>query len=440
MNNVRNLLIGFTAVAATVVGASAAHADRKMLVLIDASGSMSTVRADMATRFEAAKLRAVNQIGVQGGGGAIAGVAVYTFSDTTSTLQTAGFVDPNTAITKIQSLDLFTVGGGNTPLAGSMCDAVDALTNEPATEKIFEIASDGEENFTPMLHPCFGPFSVDPTPPYTTDSWQNKVYLKVSDANFAVVVDLLDPGPIVGPFARQAAAFDPEASLTAQTRARSAFSMMTAPAAAAAEGPPTLREFFTEIARVSGGRLTVIEDTATTIPITGDLNGNACIDRSDALAVARKFGATGAPQDNPTDINLDGTTGYADYAFVVSHFTPGGCGTPDPYVHREPVVCRGSQVLVIDGAAVENGGITVDARGACQIIVRNSLIVAGQNAIDIRGTALITSENSIFVGQNAVVSSVGASVLMAKNSVFHGAKKVTGAFVYVDLGGNTWEQ
>lgn len=53
---------------------------------------------------------------------------------------------------------------------------------------------------------------------------------------------------------------------------------------------------------------------------------------------------------------------------------------------------------------------------------------------------MISVDNSIIVGQNAVVSSVGASVLMSRNSVFHGQRKVTGAFVYVDLGGNTWEQ
>ncbi|HMG25057.1 MAG TPA: VWA domain-containing protein [Kofleriaceae bacterium] len=72
---------------ATVAGASAAHADRKMLVLIDASGSMSIQRADLQTRFDAAKARALDQIGVQAGLGLDA-VAVYTFSDTTSTLQT----------------------------------------------------------------------------------------------------------------------------------------------------------------------------------------------------------------------------------------------------------------------------------------------------------------------------------------------------------------
>jgi hypothetical protein len=441
MSNVKNLFIGIAAVLATVAGASAAHADRKMLVLLDASGSMGIQRADLQTRFDAAKARALDQIGIQAGLGLDA-VAVYTFSDTTSTLQTVGgFVDPNVALATIGGLDLFTVGGGATPLAGAMCDAVDALIAVTATEKILEVASDGLENNTPAAHACAGIDSASSTPPYTPGSWQNKVLAKVNAAGIAVQIDLFDSGPITTLAARFATALDPEASLTSQARARSAFSMMAAPSAVAAEdGPPTLEQFFTEIARASGGRLTVIADTTPSLPVAGDFTGDGCIDRADAIAVARKFNRTGEPQDNATDLNLDGTTGFADYATVLTRFTPGGCGKPDPYVHREPVVCRGGQVLVIDGAAIENGGITVDARGACQIVVRNSLIVAGQNAIDIRGTALITSENSIFVGQNAVVSSLGASMLIAKNSVFHGAKKVTGAFVYVDLGGNTWEQ
>ena len=441
MSNVRKLFIGLAAVFATVAGASAAHADRKMLVLIDASGSMSIQRADLQTRFDAAKARALDQIGVQAGLGLDA-VAVYTFSDTTSTLQTpGGFVDPNVAITAITGLDLFTVGGGNTPLAGAMCDAVDALNAVTATEKILEVASDGEENFTPPTHPCFGPFSTTSAPPYSPGSWQNLVLSKVSLAGIAVQIDLFDPGPITTLAARFSTSFDPEAGLTTQARALSAFSMMAAPAAVAAEdGPPTLKEFFTEIARATGGRLTVVEDTTPTLPVAADFTGDGCVDRADALAVARTFGRTGAPQDNATDLNLDGTVGFADYAAVLTRFTPGGCGVPDPYVKRAPIVCKGTQVLVIDGSAIENGGITVDARGACQINIRNSLIVAGQNAIDIRGSALITVDNSIIVGQNAVVTSVGATMLIAKNSVFHGKKKVTGAFAYVDLGGNTWEQ
>jgi hypothetical protein len=435
MSNVRNLFVGLAAVFATVAGTSAAHADRKMLVLIDASGSMSIQRADLQTRFEAAKARALDQIGVQAGLGLDA-VAVYTFSDSTSTLQTpGGFVDPNVAIAAITGLDLFTVGGGVTPLAGAMCDAVDALIAVTATEKILEVASDGEENSTPAAHPCSGPFSSDPNPPYSIGSWQNKVLAKVGSTPIAVQIDLFDPGPITTFAAMAAAGSDPEGQLTAETRAVSAFSIMIA----AGEGPPTLREFFTQIALATGGRLTVVEDTAPTLPVIGDFTGNGCVDRADAISLARTFGTSGAPQDNPTDLDLDGTVGFADYALVLRRFTPGGCGVADPYVPRAPIVCRGSQIVVIDGQAIENGGITVDARGSCQVIIRNSLIVSGLNAIDIRGSALITTENSIIVGQNAVVTSVGATLLIARNTVFHGKRVVTGAFAYVDLGGNTWE-
>jgi len=437
MNNVRNLWIGIAAVLATVVGASAAHADRKMLVLIDASGSMSTVRADAQTRFDAAKARALDQIGVQAGIGLDA-VAVYTFSDTTSTLQTVGgFVDPNIAITAITGLDLFTVGGGNTPLAGAMCDAVDALHAVTATEKILEVASDGEENFTPNTNLCFGPFSTDPNPPYSVGSWQNLVYNKVAGAGIAVQIDLFDAGPIDGFAARLTAMTDPEGALTARTRAVSAFSMMAA--AAAGDGPPTLSDFFTQIALVSGGRLTVIEDTVPGLPVTGDFTGDGCVDRRDALAVARAFGQSGPPQDDPFDLNFDGTVGFTDYASLVSHFTPGGCGAPDPYVARAPVTCGPGRPVVINGAAIESGGITINAFPACQITIKNSLVVSGKNAINVLGAAVISVDNSILVGQNAVISSRGATLVIAKNSVFHGKRDVDGAFVLIDLGGNTFE-
>jgi dockerin type I repeat protein len=437
MNNVRNLLIGFAAVLATVAGASAAHADRKMLVLIDASGSMSTLRADSQSRFDAAKARALDQIGVQAGIGLDA-VAVYTFSDTTATLQTAGgFVDPNIAIDTITALDLFTVGGGNTPLAGSMCDAVDALHAVTATERILEVASDGEENFTPSDHQCFGAFSSDPNPPYSAGSWENLVYNKVAGAGIAVQIDLFDPGPVTGFAARLAAMTDPEGALTARTRAASAFSTMAV--AAATEGPPTLADFFTQIALVSGGRLTVIEDTVPSLPVTGDFTGDGCVDRRDALAVARAFGQSGSPQGLPFDLNFDGSVGFTDYASVVSHFTPGGCGVPDPYVARGPITCGPGRPVVITGAAIESGQITINAFPACQITIKNSLVVSGQNAINIVGAAVVSVDNSILVGQNAVISSRGASLVIARNSIFHGKRDVDGAFALIDLGGNTFE-
>jgi hypothetical protein len=447
MHNVRRLLIGFAMAAATIIGASAAHADRKMLVLIDATGSMSTVRGDGATRFEAAKQRALDQIGVQAGLG-LNGVAVYTFSDATSTLQTVGgFVPTNdaikviagdpTATPPIPPLDLFTVGGGITPLAGSMCKAVDDLVATGATTKILEVASDGEENATPMTDPCFGPFSTDPNPPYSTGSWQNLVLSKVSSVpppGIQVQIDLFEPGPVTG-FSAFAAAMDPEAQQSAVMRFATAGAML----AAAGDGPPTLQDFFTEIARVTGGRLTVIEDPATSVPVLGDADGNSCIDRTDAIAVARSFGQTGDPQDLPFDLDDSGKVGFIDYAAEVSRFTPGGCGTPDPYTPRAPIVCRGSMVISMNAQVIENGGITVDARGSCQITIMNSLIVSGQNALDIRGTALIVVQNSIIVGEGNSIRSDGATMVIAKNSVFHGPRSITGAFVFGDLGGNTIE-
>lgn len=446
MHNVRRLLIGLATVAATVAGASAAHADRKMLVLIDASGSMSTTRADTLTRFEAAKQRAIDQINVQAGLG-LNGVAIYTFSDTTSTLQTAGgFVSVNTALKVITGdptatppippLDLFTVGGGVTPLAGSMCKAVDDLLASGATTKILEVASDGEENATPVGDPCAGPFSMDPNPPYTTGSWENLVLSKVQNApgGIQVQIDLFDPGPVTG-FAAFAAAMDPEAQQTATMRFATAGSML----AAAADGPPTLQDFFTEIARVSGGRLTVVEDTQTSLPVVGDADANGCIDRSDAIAVARSFGQTGDPQDLAFDFDNSGSVGFVDYANEVSRFTPGGCGTPDPYTPRAPIVCRGAMTITVSGQAIESGGITVAALGACQITIKNSLIVSGTNALNVLGSALITVDNSILVGEGAVINSTGATAIITRNSVFHGARKITGIFSLVDLGGNTFE-
>lgn len=432
MSNIRTLLLSVTVVVATIIGGRAtAHAQRKMVVLIDASGSMSTARGNAGTRFEAAKARALDQIGLQAAAG-LAGVAVYTFSDTASTLQTpGGFVNRNDAIAAITALDLTAVGGGNTPLAGSMCDAVNVLSAEPAVEKILEVASDGEENFTPPTSECFGPFSSDSTAPYSAGSWQNKVYTKVANARFQVLIDLFDAGPITGAAVRAAAALDPEGQLTAKAR--------SVVAAAVGDGPPTLADFFTQIALVSGGRLTVIEDTAPTLPVFADVNGSGCVDRSDALLIARAFGQSGPPQDSPLDLDLDGKIGFSDYALAVSHFAPGGCGVPDPYVSRAPLVCGPGRPVVIDGKAIESSGITIDAHPACQIIIKDSLIVSGQNAINIVGAALVSVDNSILVGENAVLMSRGASLLVAKDSVFHGQRNADGAFALIDLGGNTFE-
>ena len=438
MTQYRNLLLGLMVATATFfAGSSTAHAQRKMLVLIDASGSMDIARPGDAvnpTRFAAAKTRAKEQIISQAAFG-LAGVAVYTFSDATATPQTAGFVDANTAITAINGLDLFTVGGGVTPLAGSVCDAVDVLVADGGATKILGLSSDGEENSTPLGHVCQGPFSTIPDPPYSVGSWQNLVLNYVVDHNIAPYIDLFDPGPITGFAARRAFAADPEGNLTAGKRAVASF----AAAAAAEDGPPTLEEFFTELARAAGGRLTVITDEQPALPKFGDLTGNSCVDRADALQIARAFGASGDPQDLPEDLNGDGRVGFADYAATLSSFTAGGCGVADPFTARAPLICSGITPVVIDRKSIENGGITIDARGTCNVIIRNSLIVSGSSAIKVLGAATITVDNSTLVGEGAVLSTSGATVLSAANTVFHGKRTVSGVLAFLDRGGNVWE-
>lgn len=437
MTNLRSLLLGITAVLGTIGGSTAAHADRKMVVLIDASGSMTTARpSDLInpTRFDAAKARAKDQVTTQAKLG-LDGVAVYTFSDVSATVQTTGFVGVNDAIAKINSLDLLTVGGGNTPLAGSVCDVVDVLVATGATVKILGLSSDGEENSTPLGTRCQGPFSDLPDPPYSDLSWENLVLNYVVDHGVTPYIDLFNPDPIIGFAARIAHAMDPEAARTAQFRAASAL----AGSALAAEGPPTLEAFFTELAREGGGRLTVVDDGTAAVPVNGDISGDTCVDRSDALLVARAFGKSGAPQDNPLDLDGNGVVGFSDYALAVASFTPGGCGTADPYVTRAPIVCNPFQQVVINGQAIEGSGVTIDARGLCSVVIKNSLIVSGQSAIKVLGTAVITIDNSILVGEAAVLSSSGATIMSAAKTVFHGKRAIQGAFALIDRGGNTFE-
>jgi hypothetical protein len=432
MSNVRLLFTGLVVVLATLgAGSRDAHAQRRMLVLIDATGSMTTPRpGDVVnpTRFHAAKALATQRVLEQDALG-LNGVAVFTFQDASATPRTAGFVDTNTALIAIDGLDPNTVPFGVTPLAGSMCDAVDALVTDGGATKILQVSSDGEENATPAAHPCFGPFSATSVEPFDLGSWQNKVYVKAVGA-VIVRIDLFNPGPIVS-LAAQAVA-DPEggASANLQTFAKLAASATT-------DHPATLEEFFGALARATGGQLVVAHDEEP-LPVFADMNDDRCVDRTDAILLARNFGKSIPAVDGKFDLNQDGVVGFADYQILLDHRTT-GCGTPDPYVLREPIACHGAQVISIDGAVIESTALAIDARGACQVNIRNSLLVAGQDAIKIMGAAIVTVDNSIIVGEHGALVAVGATKLSAANTIFHGLKQTLGAFLYVDRGGNVWE-
>src|SRR5688572_4315521 len=131
----KSLVPGLLVALATLVGhvapAAAQSTNRKMLVLIDASGSMTQLRSsDNKMRFEAAKERAFANLQNEAMMG-LSGVAIYTFQDAGLTNRTGTaanpFVDINTANNALMALDPQTVPNGVTPLAGSMCDAIDIL-------------------------------------------------------------------------------------------------------------------------------------------------------------------------------------------------------------------------------------------------------------------------------------------------------------------------
>lgn len=443
MNFVRTLTTGLAALAATVAVSRSAEAENRMLVLIDASGSMTIARPSdpvSPTRFHAALKRAQDQVLFYGAAG-YTSFAVYTFQDASATPHTAGFVTQNQALDALELIDPVTTPIGVTPLAGSICDAVDTLIGNGTIpgNKVLQLASDGEENATPFGHQCYGPPSMLPTAPYTTGSWQYLVnqYLTVEPANVVVGVDLFNYAPIIG--LRAPVASNPDELLSQTLRSISAISGSAKSGALAdEERPPTLEEFFGEITAATGGALTVINDDTTQLPVYADFNADFCVDRSDALLLARKFGPVTPEVDGGFDLDLDGQIGFSDYALLLSHRTP-GCGIADPYVARAPVVCTAAQGVVIDGQSIEAGGISIEARGACVVTIRNSLIVAGQSAIKITGGAFVRLDNSIVIGQGAVIATQGAAVVSAANTVFHGRRQTTGAFVYFDRGGNTWE-
>lgn len=426
--------------ASLVFASSDASADPRMVVLIDASGSMSISRPNdtvTPTRFDAAKAAAVEEVQAQA---QISDpfhplrVAVYTFSDSSSTNRTAtptnplGYVDPGSAITAIEGFNLFSVGGGSTPLAGGMCDSMVQLLESGGSPKLLHVTSDGEENSTLTNHPCWGPFSGSATPPYTDGSWHKKVRDFAVDNNVAVTVELFAFSLNVSNATN--VAHDPEAAITAKARAQGG------PQTAAA---PTLTEFFGELAEATGGQLRVIADTAP-LPVSGDLNGDRCVDRTDALSLARAFGPVAS--NRAFDINHDGVIGYADYSFVASQIG-NGCLTPpvDPYVASGPLVCPANGgTLTIDGKAVTGSSFAVTGGNNCRIVIKNSLIVGDVAGISMSGNNRVTVDNSIIVG-NGVIKISGFTRLSTAKTIFHGAKlEPDGSLEYYDRGGNVWEE
>ncbi len=428
MREVRILCSG---VIGLMFAAGTAAADRTMVVLLDATGSMQTTRCDNSlSRFDQSKLDAADRVtfaAMETGG--LSGVAVFKFSGSGTGIvaETAGFVTPFDAVTAINNA---TVTSDLTPLANAMCSVIDtarASGSGATTTRFLEVFSDGGENNS-VGAPCAGPYSTTNSPPFDAGppaSWQNLVYERTTNPLPAVTVDATlyhnETGcPLL------AARIDPEtAALTAAGR--------QAPALSA---PATDVDFFSALATATGGNFTDVVDSAP-VPVIADLDGNFVVDRNDAILLARQFGA---PATDAFDLNGDGKIGFADYQLLLKRFGDGsGTPEPDPYTPSEPITCRAEQTIRIEGKVIENSGLTIHGVGSCHVIIANSLIVSGTAAITVRGSAVLEVDNSIIVGEGNWLRSRGSVSLSAAGSVFHGPKTVSGSFTYTDRGGNTFE-
>jgi hypothetical protein len=452
---------------ATVASTTSAYAQTFVIVLLDATGSMST-QTNGQSRFQAAASAAAQELANLDKVHNDLRVDVYTFRDLGApdpmTEHTPGFVDPidinsgndvvidlikcvggindpsfhcssdlpQNIVNQNPAQSFPVVPGGITPLADAMCRSFDKLVNTPTKGGILIVSSDGLENASTNPPPtgCQGTLDAVFTQGtgWPLGSWQQNVINHfTSVAGNPVHVD---PQVFLTPVTGLPFGPPPDVETGLPSRAP-AFAV----SAAAATDIDPLQQFFLSLAQAVGGRVRVFTDNQPA-PLFADVNGGQCVDITDAIDVARAFGQPAFGSD--FDLSLDGKIGFEDYQLVTQSATP-GCGTANPYTPRDPVVCKGAKRIVIDGQSIADGGITIDVRGACDIIIKNSFIVSGQNAITIVGSALITVDNSIIVGENAVITQHGAGVLSAANSVFHGTIDTHGAFQYIDRGGNKFE-
>ena len=153
-----------------------------MVVVLDRSGSMRTVRAETGnTRCQDAITLAGSRVNEFFNNHSNGKVAIWTFAGLGHS-ELTGFVDKTTAFNALQGLNP-TGCSGSTPLADALCEAASALVESGADTKIIQLSSDGDENSS--LGRCAGPASVSDTAPYDDESWHQKVWNLV--VGFAIV-------------------------------------------------------------------------------------------------------------------------------------------------------------------------------------------------------------------------------------------------------------
>lgn len=164
--------------------------DPQMLVLLDRTGSMLETRSSTGkSRCHDALALAKQDVtsffatNSQAKGSS---VAVWTFADNAPTNLTGGFGNETAALAALNALSPEGCGG-STPLAESLCDAGNTLSQTfPSAGKrgrILAVSSDGGENNSDG--PCSGPDS-NSGPPYDPGSWQQKTTDQLEDQSIVL--------------------------------------------------------------------------------------------------------------------------------------------------------------------------------------------------------------------------------------------------------------
>ncbi|MCP3136707.1 VWA domain-containing protein [Pyxidicoccus xibeiensis] len=308
---------------AAALTSGVASADEHVLVLLDRTGSMSLESVPGKTRFQVAKERINAFLDI------VPPVATrYSFW----TFEGTGYVPvfsfaQNKTAAEVKAAVNAAVLGGNTPLAHSVCAAVDELINFLPNQfhsKRIYLATDGEENATLTTDQCYGPNSATAYPTLATNSWQWKVRNKACTGNANT------PGPC--------SAGIPPAGLTLIVDIDHLYDFVSFQAGAVTEDGETPRDsfaaaaslnndatFFGGLSNETRGRYAGITPSTPpnqATPVPGDATGDGCVNVTDRSAVLSQFGQT-VPAGTPTDFNRDRIVNIYDHNTVLQNYGRG---------------------------------------------------------------------------------------------------------------------
>ncbi|QSQ21113.1 VWA domain-containing protein [Pyxidicoccus parkwayensis] len=330
-NATQRRLLSRTAVALACAGglsSSAAMADDHVLILLDVTGSMSTLSIPGKTRLQVAKER-INSF-LDAVPTTPTKYSFWTFSGTAAT-PVYTFAQNKTAA-EIKAAVNATVAGGNTPLAHSICAGIDHLLNFLPTQlhnKRLYMATDGEENATPTTDQCYGPNTVNAWPNLDVGSWQWKVRNKACTgiATEPGVCGTLPPPwpPGLTMVMDVDHLLDFTVALNGEARSGGLEDAEWATGFTAGATAATDASFFQGLTKDTKGRYQTITPSTPAgqaTALAGDANLDGCVNVTDRSVVLAAYGKT-VPAGTPYDFNRNLTVDSADYQTVLNNYGRG---------------------------------------------------------------------------------------------------------------------